>query len=124
METISEDAWDKDIVKRTFKLTNTKIVSNNYYVICVDYLNYYAQDDDARTITQLQYMEWSQNTCPDGSALVIDMIEVLERVQRKTGNGPITVHCRYIVSSLCSVYIAFDYCRVVMVLDVLEPSVH
>ena len=94
METISEDAWDKDIVKRTFKLTNTKNVSNNYYVICVDYFNYHAQNDDARTITQLQYMEWSQNTCPDGSALVIDMIEVLECVQHKTGNGPITVHCR------------------------------
>lgn len=26
VETISEDAWDKDIVKRTFKLTNTKQV--------------------------------------------------------------------------------------------------
>ena len=52
------------------------------------------QEDDARTITQLQYVEWSQDTCPSDSALIIDMIEVLERVQRKTGNGPITVHCR------------------------------
>ena len=29
VETISEDAWDKDIVKRTFKLTNTKMVKNH-----------------------------------------------------------------------------------------------
>ena len=52
------------------------------------------EEDDARTITQLQYVDWSPSTCPNSSALVVDMIEVLERVQRKTGNGPITVHCR------------------------------
>ena len=27
VETASEDAWDKDVVKRTFKITNSKQVS-------------------------------------------------------------------------------------------------
>ena len=46
------------------------------------------------TITQLQYVEWSQNVTPSNATSIIDLIETLERIQRKTGNGPITVHCR------------------------------
>ena len=93
VETTSEVAWDKDVVKRTFKLTNTKKVRQ--FGVCLCYLQIFTiQDDEARIITQLQYVEWSQSACPTSATLVIDMIEVLERVQRKTGNGPITVHCR------------------------------
>ena len=47
-----------------------------------------------KTITQLQYIEWSQHSCPSNPNSIIEMIEILERVQRKTANGPITVHCR------------------------------
>ena len=47
-----------------------------------------------RIITQLQYVNWSQNSCPSDPTLMVDLIRVLEDVQHKTNNGPITVHCR------------------------------
>ena len=91
VETASEDAWDKDVVKRIFKLTNSKQVSN---INMPSYIIGLLQDT-TRTITQLQYVEWPQHSCPSTCTPIIDLIETVERVQRKTGNGPVTVHCRY-----------------------------
>ena len=50
--------------------------------------------DTTRTITQLQYVEWPQDSCPSSHTPIIDLIKVLEYVQHENGNGPITVHCR------------------------------
>ena len=118
VETASEDAWDKDVVKRVFKVTNSKQVSTAIHT--PSYIVGLLQDT-TRTITQLQYVEWPQHSCPSTCTPIIDLIETVERVQRKTGNGPITVHCRYCIRFKALLFILF---RIVMVLGVPEHSVH
>lgn len=76
-----------------------------------------------KTITQLQYVEWSQNSCPNSPTSIVDLIEILERVQRKTANGPITIHCRYVVEDTWYVSLT-TFIHVVMAWDVQEHSVH
>ena len=55
----------------------------------------FIQESAPRTITQFQYVAWPDHSCPSEASSIMDMVEMLEQVQRKTGNGPITVHCRY-----------------------------
>ena len=119
VETASEDAWDKDVVKRVFKVTNSKQVSTDVRIYGI--LHRCLLQDTTRTITQLQYVEWPQHSCPSTCTPIIDLIETVERVQRKTGNGPITVHCRYCIRFKALLFILF---RIVMVLGVPEHSVH
>ena len=52
------------------------------------------QPSDTRTITQFHFQQWPVNSCPNNPASIIDLFEGMERVQRKTGNGPITAHCK------------------------------
>ena len=49
---------------------------------------------ECRVISQFQFMDWPVDSCPENGASVIELIDSVERVQRKTGNGPITVHCK------------------------------
>ena len=80
-------------MKRTFKVTNGHQVSNkSFYLDALISLS--PLQDASRTITQLQYVEWSQDSCPKSCASIIDLIKVLEYVQHENGNGPITIHCR------------------------------
>ena len=55
----------------------------------------YGQPQESRTITQFHYFGWASNKCPEQATSLIDLIGDLLRVQRKSGNGPITVHCGY-----------------------------
>ena len=52
------------------------------------------QPSDTRVITQFHFQQWPVNACPNNPASIIDLLEAMERVQRKTGNGPVTVHCK------------------------------
>ena len=55
---------------------------------------YFIMQNESRTIIQLQYVEWSQETCPDNCTSLINLIDVMETVQHVTNNEPIAVHCR------------------------------
>lgn len=54
----------------------------------------YPQPQESRTITHFHYTKWTEKACPPAAADLIDLIGEVLRVQRKSGNGPITVHCR------------------------------
>ncbi|XP_065918174.1 receptor-type tyrosine-protein phosphatase S-like [Dysidea avara] len=104
IETVSEDVWDKDIVKRTFKVTNV-------------------HQDTTRTITQLQYVEWPQDFCPNSHTPIIDLIKVLEYVQHENGNGPITVHCSNGVGrsgTFCALLICINQFKQEQMVDVFQ----
>ena len=99
IQTVSEDVWDKDIVKRTFKVTNAHQVRRHqfYTTSFTPPVLLLTQQDATRTITQLQYVEWSHDSCPNDHLPVVDLIKVLDYVQHENGNGPVTVHCRYYI---------------------------
>ena len=65
-------------------------------VIFQDIFSDYLQPSDTHVITQFHFQQWPVNSCPNNPASIIDLFEDMERVQRKTGNGPITVHCKYV----------------------------
>ena len=52
------------------------------------------QKQEVRTIVQFHYTEWSSDSCPISGTFLNDMIGEVLRVQRKSGNGPIAVHCK------------------------------
>ena len=64
-------------------------------------------------------MAWSQRTCPNNYIGLLNLIDVLESIQRKTNNGPITT-LQVIDKSL---QIALTTNVIVMVLGVLVHSV-
>ncbi|XP_065904635.1 receptor-type tyrosine-protein phosphatase S-like isoform X2 [Dysidea avara] len=56
-------------------------------------LSQISKPNDSRFITQFHFQNWPLNSCPEVPSSTIDMLESIERVQRRTGNGAITVHC-------------------------------
>ena len=96
IETVSENAWGQGTVKRTFKVINTEQVAKGVSLYLYSYVTtiIIIIQNDTRNITQLQYVDWSQQSCPDNCTPLINLIGVLESIQRTSNNGPITVHCR------------------------------
>ena len=52
------------------------------------------QPQDNRMITQFHYLMWPNRAAPENTKSIVELIDELQRVQRKSGNGPITVHCQ------------------------------
>jgi protein tyrosine phosphatase len=44
-------------------------------------------------VSQFHFTKWTKTTPPTDCRPMIDLIDELQRVQRKSGNMPITVHC-------------------------------
>ena len=55
---------------------------------------YFIIQNESRTLIQLQYVEWSQEACPDNYISLINLIDAVKTVQHKTNNEPTVVHCR------------------------------
>lgn len=49
---------------------------------------------ESRTVSHFHYVNWKSTACPESGTSINDLIGEVLRVQRKSGNGPITVHCR------------------------------
>ena len=45
-------------------------------------------------VTQYQYTEWSEHSCPVNYENMLVLLEDLNKVQRSSGNKPITVMCK------------------------------
>ena len=125
IETTAEETWGQDIVKRTIKLTNTEKVNCVLilYSLILLYIMIIVQKDH-RTVTQLHYVEWSQQLCPSTSSPILNLIDVLESIQRKTNNGPITIHCRLPSMIRTCICMSHSLLYIVMVWVALEHSVH
>lgn len=51
------------------------------------------QAQESRMVSQFHFTRWTKATPPSEYRSMIDLIDELQRVQRKSGNMPITVHC-------------------------------
>ncbi|XP_077862054.1 receptor-type tyrosine-protein phosphatase alpha-like [Saccoglossus kowalevskii] len=73
VETVKTDKM-KNITTRTMHLTNAKGV--------------------VKTIQQFQVTCWpADQEFPTSKSVIVDLMSMVERWQRQTGNGPVTVHC-------------------------------
>ena len=54
------------------------------------------QSGAARTLYHFHYVEWPENSIARSSSGLIDMLKNITKAQQVSGNGPITVHCRFV----------------------------
>ena len=54
------------------------------------------QLEKSHNVTQFHVTNWSPDGTYSNLKVVTDVIEEVAKVQRRTGNNPILVHCRYI----------------------------
>ena len=60
------------------------------------------QPQESRIVSQFHFTKWSKTTPPTDCRPMSDLIDELQRVQRKSGNMPITVHCEYVSTAVIS----------------------
>ena len=69
------------------------------YFFCITCLSSSFQSEEQDTVvTQLHYTEWPENGRPPNSASMVELMDTLTRTQISTGNKPIVVHCKYVLS--------------------------
>ena len=57
------------------------------------------QSEDQRfVVTQLHYTEWPEHGRPLNTTSMVELMDTLTRTQMSTGNKPIVVHCKYVLS--------------------------
>ncbi|KAL5486475.1 hypothetical protein EMCRGX_G018961 [Ephydatia muelleri] len=78
---------------------------------------------DNRMITQFHYLMWPNRAAPENTKSIVELIDELQRMLRKSGNGPITVHCNDGIGrtgSFCAAYSMMDRFKVEQVVDAFQ----
>eukprot|EP00731_Ephydatia_muelleri_P036734 Em0315g2a len=78
---------------------------------------------DNRMITQFHYLMWPNRAAPENTKSIVELIDELQRMLRKSGNGPITVHCSDGIGrtgSFCAAYSMMDRFKVEQVVDAFQ----
>ena len=57
----------------------------------------YPQSGEIRNLFHFHFTEWAERSIPLNGVGLFDMMKCVTRVQQQTGNGPIVVHCRYVL---------------------------
>jgi len=87
IEPHSTDTTNADITVREIKLT--------YEPQTASVLPPTKKDDAPRIITQFQLNCWPmEDSVPRSKQAVIQLIDLVEKCQQKTGDGPVIIHCR------------------------------
>ena len=100
------------------KSTEDRIESN--YVIRKFKICSIDNPQDNRIVTQFHYLMWPNRAAPENTKSIVELIDELQRVQRKSGNGPITVHCNDGIGrtgTFCAAYSMMDRVKVEQVVD-------
>ena len=46
------------------------------------------------SITQFQYLRWQENSVPNSTTAILEIANLVQKVQMSTGNKPIVVMCK------------------------------
>ncbi len=46
------------------------------------------------SITQFQYLRWQENAVPNSTSAILEIANLVQKVQMSTGNKPIVVMCK------------------------------
>ena len=49
---------------------------------------------DTITVTQFQYLSWMEDEIPDNTSSILEIANLIQKVQMGTGNKPIVVVCK------------------------------
>ena len=81
------------------------------------------KQEEGRLVTQLHFLQWPQGGCPDSATPVVELVNDLQRVQRQSGNRPITVHCSDGVDrtgAFCALVTALERVKTEQIVDVFR----
>ena len=84
--------------KASLKFRGNFSVFSHYYLIselCVTNIDIH-QTHQSHQVTQFHVTNWSPDGTCSNLKVLTDVIEEVAKVQRRTGNNPILVHCRYV----------------------------
>ena len=104
-ELVSEDPVNLDYVVRKLKIWREN------------------KEEECRNITQFHYTDWPEGGCPGNAGSLIELINDVQRVQRKSGNHPITIQCTNGVSrsgALCALMTALERVKTEQIVDVFR----
>ncbi len=48
------------------------------------------------TITQFHYLRWQEDAAPNSTSAILEIANLVQKVQMSTGNKPIVVMCKYV----------------------------
>ena len=79
--------------------------------------------DASRSVTQFHFHQWPEGSCPSNASSIVELINDLQRVQRQSGNNPVTVHCSDGVGrtgTFCALLTALDRVKTEQIVDVFR----
>ena len=81
------------------------------------------KQEEGRLVTQFHFLQWPDGGCPNSATPVVELVNDLQRVQRQSGNRPITVHCSDGVSrtgAFCALVTALERVKTEQIVDVFK----
>jgi protein tyrosine phosphatase len=86
-----------------YSVTLTKLdVCNDYVIRKMDIMECQSQASATPscpasfTVTQFQYMNWPEDSVPQSTTGILEVANLVQKVQMSSGNKAIVVMCRYI----------------------------
>jgi protein tyrosine phosphatase len=80
-------------------------------------------ESNKHTVVQYHITDWGSSGHVTNPAIILEVIDNMERVQRQTGNSPIVVHCSDSVSRsgmFCALLTTINKCKTEGVIDVFQ----
>ena len=84
------------------------------------------KQEEGRLVTQFHFLQWPEGGCPDSATPVVELVNDLQRVQRQSGNRPITVHCSDGVGrtgAFCALVTALERVKTEQIVDVFKTVI-
>ena len=84
------------------------------------------KQEEGRLVTQFHFLQWPQGGCPDSATPVVELVNDLQRVQRQSGNRPITVQCSDGVDrtgAFCALVTALERVKTEQIVDVFKTVI-
>ncbi|XP_062509110.1 receptor-type tyrosine-protein phosphatase S-like [Corticium candelabrum] len=82
-----------------------------------------SKDSEKKTVTQFQFTSWQEGKSPSRSTQLLDLLIQVQKIQRKTGNRTLTVHCNNGIGrtgTFCALLSLIESLQVEGVIDVFS----
>jgi hypothetical protein len=59
--------------------------------------NFSKEEDKSLAVKMFQHLSWTETSVPTDISEIISLIQRIEKWQQHSGNGPITIVCKYVI---------------------------
>eukprot|EP00731_Ephydatia_muelleri_P037068 Em0390g1a len=113
--------WPDNGVERygEFTVERKELEDHDGYITRTFYLTS-DKNTHVQQVTQFHITNWTPDGVCTNFAAITDVIEEVDKVQRRTGNPPIVVHCSGRSGMFCAITIVTQQCKTEGVVDVFQ----